>query len=389
MKKIKKIVLILLVTCQLICCFAGCNQEDTVVEEPFELTKEHLSNYTIIIPSQSDENMEPAASFVQNFFEQCVGIKPEIKTDDVEETEYEILVGPVNRTEIEAFYSNLEKNNYGYALVGKKILIAGNLVNMVKEAALLFKADVLEKIDAQSVLMTKDSKRIMLGNDSSAQTEEDVQSVLKGLTINALGDSYFEGHGLPVNQVWLGLLAKKYKISMQNYGKGGSTVTNYITTNNPMCERYSKMANNNPNIILVEGGRNDFNKGAPIGDIDSKDTKTFMGALNVIIEGLKEKYPNAMIVCISNWNFPDTKNGRTYLDYAKAMEAVAEKQGVYFIAAYDPKVSGIDMSSESFRAKYSQKTSDYSHLNAEGMKIAMAHFEVILEEYYTDFLSKK
>ena len=67
MKKIKKIVLILLVTCQLICCFAGCNQEDTVVEEPFELTKEHLSNYTIIIPSQSDENMEPAASFVQNF----------------------------------------------------------------------------------------------------------------------------------------------------------------------------------------------------------------------------------------------------------------------------------------------------------------------------------
>ena len=47
------------------------------------------------------------------------------------------------------------------------------------------------------------------------------------------------------------------------------------------------------------------------------------------------------------------------------------------------------MSSDTFRAKYSMKASDVSHLNAAGMKIAMAHFEKVLAEYYQDFLSKK
>ena len=213
--------------------------------------------------------------------------------------------------------------------------------------------------------------------------------MLERLTINALGDSYFEGHGLPSEQVWLSLLAAKYKIKMNNYGKGGSTISNYVTSNNPMCQRYLSMANNNPDIILFEGGRNDFNKEVPIGSVDSTDTKTFSGALNVTIEGLKKKYPNAMIVCISNWNFPGSSSGLNYTSYANAMESVAKKQGVYFIKACDPNVSGIDMSSESFRGQYSQSTGDISHLNYAGMKIAMSNFEPIIAEYYQDFISKK
>ena len=175
---------------------------------------------------------------------------------------------------------------------------------------------------------------------------------------------------------------------MNNYGKGGSTVSNYVNKN-PMCIRYSSMSNNNADIILLEGGRNDFNQSVPIGATDSHDKKTFSGALNVIIEGLKEKYPNAMIVCISNWNFPGTKNGLDYTDYADAMEAVAEQQDVYFIRACDPEVSGINMKSTTFRAQYCMNPDDISHLNAAGMKIAMEHFEKILAEYYQDFLDKK
>ena len=36
--------------------------------------------------------------------------------------------------------------------------------------------------------------------------------------------------------VWLSLLAKKYGMRMNNYGKGGSTVSNH-NGNAPMCER--------------------------------------------------------------------------------------------------------------------------------------------------------
>ena len=96
-----------------------------------------------------------------------------------------------------------------------------------------------------------------------------------------------------------------------------------------------------------------------------------------------------MIVCISNWNFPGSKSGNTYLTYANAMAEVAEKQGVYFIPAYDPEVSGIDMTNEAFREQYCIAKDDISHLNPEGMKIALAHFEKVIAIYYKDFLSKK
>jgi GDSL-like Lipase/Acylhydrolase. len=110
---------------------------------------------------------------------------------------------------------------------------------------------------------------------------------LEGKTLYALGDSYFAGNGLDPEYVWVSILAKKYNMAFTNYGINGSTVSNFITTKNPMCERYTNMASTAPDIVLVEGGRNDYNNSVPVGTVDSHDTKTFMGALNVTIEGLK------------------------------------------------------------------------------------------------------
>ena len=396
MKILTKIALLILILCQLVCCFTGCDllkggEDETTAEPSYELTKENLSSYTIIVPSQSNENMESAASFLQNMIYQKLGVTLEIKTDEVEVTEYEILIGLTNRPESAELHAKVKNADYGYALVGKKIVISGNTVKSVKEALLMFEEDVLDKADTQRVLMAAGSEKTVEVKVEETTEEEYTKSLLNGVRINALGDSYFAGEGLdPNTEVWLGLLANEYKLRMNNYGKGGSTVSNYVTDKNPMCVRYADMPNNNADIILLEGGRNDFNKKVPIGETDSRDTKTFSGALNVIIDGLKEKYPNAMIVCISNWNFPGTSDiGLRYTDYAGAMENVAEAQGVYFIKACDPNVSGVNMNSEVFRTAYCIQSSDISHLNAKGMKIAFEHFAPILEEYYTDFLSKK
>ncbi len=237
------------------------------------------------------------------------------------------------------------------------------------------------------------SESVIQSDATTSASETDAEtdfydSNLIGLSVNAIGDSYFEGNGLKSEYVWLNLMAKKYAIDMNNYGKNGSTVSNYVTEYNPMCERYANMTENYTDIILIEGGKNDFNKNVPIGTEDSRDTKTFSGALNVIIDGMKEKYPDAMIVCISPWNFTGTNgNGQSYLDYANAMREVAKAQDVFYIRACDPTVSGVNMQDPSFRAQYCMKSTDVSHLNAEGMKIAMAHFEKILSEYYQIFLS--
>ncbi|MBE6578071.1 MAG: SGNH/GDSL hydrolase family protein [Ruminococcaceae bacterium] len=215
---------------------------------------------------------------------------------------------------------------------------------------------------------------------------------LKGLTINAIGDSYFAGEGLSKDEVWLGLLAEKYDINMNNYGVGGSTISDLVNQN-PMCKRYSQMPDNSPDIVILEGGRNDYMSKVPLGTVTSKDTKTFMGAINVTIDGLQAKYPNAMIVCITNWNFNNTSTHDSPYGgsavYANAMKQVADAQGVYCIMANDPNVSGVDVSNADFRAQYCIKPGDVSHLNADGMKLVMPKFDAVLTEYYKDFLNKK
>ena len=45
--------------------------------------------------------------------------------------------------------------------------------------------------------------------------------VLEGVTVNAIGDSYFAGNGLNPDDIWLSLIAKKYGMTMNNYGKNG------------------------------------------------------------------------------------------------------------------------------------------------------------------------
>ncbi|MBR6726705.1 MAG: SGNH/GDSL hydrolase family protein, partial [Clostridia bacterium] len=210
---------------------------------------------------------------------------------------------------------------------------------------------------------------------------------LEGLTVNALGDSYFAGSGLPAEQIWLNIWAKKYGMKMNNYGIGGSTVTS--GGGNPMCERYVNMANNGADIVILEGGRNDYNWQFEIGDAGSDETTTYIGAWNVLIDGVQEKYPDAMIVMISPWNFPDEGQRITREQYAAAMAAVAEEQGIYFIDASITADTGVDMGSSKFRREYCKNPNDVSHLNAAGMRLVMPNFDKLIAACYEDFLARQ
>lgn len=215
---------------------------------------------------------------------------------------------------------------------------------------------------------------------------------LKELTVNVFGDSYFAGNGLPKAQVWPALLATKYGWNYLNYGVNGNMLSGFGDADEmPMYKRYRQMSNNSPNLVILDGGRNDYNHNVPIGTIDSEDTNTFMGAMNVMMKGLRKKFPNAAMVFTTVWNFPDTNSESTltYLDYAKATEEVCEKWGVYCFKAYDPATSGVDMRSEEFRAKYCMFPNDISHLNLSGMKLVMPNFEKYLDACMTDWAENK
>ena len=211
--------------------------------------------------------------------------------------------------------------------------------------------------------------------------------------MNIIGDSYFGSNNPGKQYVWPQLLADKYGFKLDNKGIGGSTMSNFVTTNNPMVDRYNTMPNNNPQIVLLQGGRNDRNKNVPIGENTDTDTKTFKGSVNYLITKMQEKYPDALLICITPWKINTDKDrndlGKNTYDYAMAMVEVCEYRGVVCFNAADTELSKVYMESAEFRAAYCIAGGDISHLNIEGFKYVMPKFEKFIAEEYEKFLANK
>lgn len=214
---------------------------------------------------------------------------------------------------------------------------------------------------------------------------------MKGITVSVLGDEGFAGDTLDPDYVWPALLATKYEWTFNNYGKNGNLLSAYNNIDTlPMVRRYAIMSNNKPDVIIVNGGLNDFYNEVPLGTLASKDTETFMGAMNVLINGLRGKYPNACLIFTTAWNFSETNElGLTYQDYVDAMEEVCTAKKVYFFQANDPEVSGIDLSDETFRSTYCLTAETESQLNLEGMKLVMPKLESFINESLAHWAENK
>lgn len=229
-------------------------------------------------------------------------------------------------------------------------------------------------------------------------TEEDFQKylselrasagdeALKGLTLYAIGDSYFAGNGIDPRYVWPNLLAEKYGMNFTNKGINGSSVSAYDTTHNPMVNRVNTLPAAQPDIILFEGGKNDFNVNCPIGTDDDRTSVTFKGALNLTLDKLEERYPNALILCVTPWKVNGTNSlGLGVSAYTTAMREVCAKRGIACFNAADPALSGVDMTNASFRASYCMGPSDVSHLNLEGFKLVLPKFEQFISDSWAAF----
>ena len=208
-------------------------------------------------------------------------------------------------------------------------------------------------------------------------------------TINIIGDSYFAGNGLDKTYVWPSLLSLKYDMNLTNHGINGATICVTSDNKNPMVKRYQKLPDNDPDLVIVEGGRNDRNqnnagKGAAIGENNTTDETTFKGALTAVIRGLREKYPNAMILCVTVWRVDD---GTT--EYGTAMKEVCAYEGVPCFDATNQEFCKVYMTSANFRSEFCMTSSDISHLNLAGMKRVMPIFEKFIAEEYAKYLAAK
>lgn len=115
-----------------------------------------------------------------------------------------------------------------------------------------------------------------------------------GKKMNVIGDSIVQGsYGNFVNVIRDILQLSEAR----NYGIGGSLIASSDVdgTLPPACIRYTEM-DDDADIIIVHAGTNDYSAQIPIGDETSTDITTFNGALNTLMSGLREKYPDKLII---------------------------------------------------------------------------------------------
>ena len=172
-------------------------------------------------------------------------------------------------------------------------------------------------------------------------------------TINCIGDSLTEGYkndGIS----WADRLAALTQANTVNkYGIGGSTVSAYVDKN-PMCVRFAYM-DDDADYIVIFAGNNDFTQSVPMGEENSQDINTFYGALNVMLSGLRDKYPHGKFLYVTPlrmWHYHHPKwnedveytskneRGYTLLDYRNAIINRCEYYSIPYLDLYQQGLYG-------------------------------------------------
>ena len=215
--------------------------------------------------------------------------------------------------------------------------------------------------------------------------EEKYYEILEGRRAYFIGDSLFGGHGIGKENSWVNLLCEKYKMDFVNLGINGCTFSDCENGSNPIVKRYIEMPETEPDFIVIEGGRNDFNKMARIGSVDEKDPTAYLGAIAITVDGLRERYPNAKIIAVTFWKTGTVNKADVASNtYVEAMIDACEKIGIPCIKSYNEDESGILMTDKAFREKYCFVPGDVCHLNVDGMKLALPYFEKELARLLTE-----
>ncbi len=176
-----------------------------------------------------------------------------------------------------------------------------------------------------------------------------------GKIMNCLGDSITYGfipdNGEQMDKPYPTILQEKLGLSdCRNYGISSSTLSDNYES---MSIRYANM-NNNADIISVFGGTNDYGRNATLGELGDTENKTVYGALDVLCNGLINKYPKAFIFFMTPLRRADkvgvNASGFTLEDIAKAIKEVCYKYSIPVLDLYEK--GGFHIEKEIFRNIY-------------------------------------
>lgn len=151
--------------------------------------------------------------------------------------------------------------------------------------------------------------------------------------------------------------------TIYNYGLSGSTVSDKWA--NSFIARVDTMEND-LDIVIFQGAGNDHkNTGYVLGQMGDTSTATYYGACNVLINKLKIKYPNAMLVCI-------TSPASTIAPLPTESGKAAMNAWIDVARSFDIPVFDIYRSVDEFAAQIGVNMPDGSHMNIAGLDVYSA-----------------
>ncbi|MBQ7821676.1 MAG: Ig-like domain-containing protein [Clostridia bacterium] len=217
------------------------------------------------------------------------------------------------------------------------------------------------------------------------------------VTVNVIGDSISYGTGTSgKNSIYHGIWASDFKMNVNNWSRGGSSMTGDYKYGETLIETYvprmERMVANDPlayeavttaedpDMIVIYGGTNDYNGNWTIGEPGDLSRDTFCGAISELIMLSWKNYPDAKLVFftpIKRCDFAvgegsDNTGLRNYhLEaYVEAMKATCEYYDVPCIDLYNNEQTNFI----GLRTTYMK---DGVHMTDEGHKIFA---KVALEE---------
>ncbi len=110
-----------------------------------EIAVKDLSNYTIIYPDAVTDELKEQVDTLRSMLKDTYGAAISVKSDFITPGEYEILIGNTNREETAEFLKDKRSKDYGYGIVGKKLVIAASDDHASTEAVSEFILNIVMK----------------------------------------------------------------------------------------------------------------------------------------------------------------------------------------------------------------------------------------------------
>ncbi|MEE1186652.1 MAG: SGNH/GDSL hydrolase family protein [Acutalibacteraceae bacterium] len=206
---------------------------------------------------------------------------------------------------------------------------------------------------------------------------------LTGKTINFIGDSITEGCGVEdiANCRFDNVIKKQCNLkAVYNYGISATRIAHQrVASEMPradlnFCARAYDL-NPDSDITVVFGGTNDYGHGdAPFGTLEDKTPDTFCGAVEFLMNTLKELYPEMTVIFMTpahriNDDKPSVnpkKNNNAYplKNYVDVIKTKGEQKGIPVLDLFENL--GLDPNDEKIMEKYAP---DGLHFNDLGHKV--------------------